>query len=190
MSTTLAIQYVEPTPNPNAFKFRVGETLLAEGQANFPSPVEAEELPIARALFELGDITAVLIAEDFISVSGNRATYWQKVREIIEEGLKSLDVAAVAAVAANRADAAVRRQADNMQNPYFQQIHDVFETYVRPALAGDGGGIELVGVEEKIVQIRYQGACGSCPTSTATTLNAIENLLHDKVDPELRLQPV
>jgi Fe-S cluster biogenesis protein NfuA len=56
---------------------------------------------------------------------------------------------------------------------------------VRPALAGDGGGLQVLGVEGKTVLIRYEGACGSCPSSTAGTLMAIQNLLQSEVDDEL-----
>jgi len=190
MSVAFAISHVEPTPNPNAFKFHTGQLLVKQNQLNFPNADSAEGLPLAAALFELGEVTAVLVAEDFVSVSGTRSTYWQRVREIIEEQLKTYDVDGATAIANEQAVEVTARQARNMENPQFQQIHDVFEMYVRPALAGDGGGIELLEVDENIVKIRYQGACGSCPTSTATTLNAIENLLHDKVSPDLRLQSV
>jgi Fe-S cluster biogenesis protein NfuA len=190
MSVAYAISHVEPTPNPNAFKFHTGQLLVKQNQLSFPDLDSTAGFPIAQALFELGEVTAVLIAEDFVSVSGNRSTYWQRVREIIEEQLKDYDVEKATEVANAQAADFTERQSRNMENPMFQQVHDVFETYVRPALAGDGGGIELVSIEENIVRIRYQGACGSCPTSTATTLNAIENLLHDKISPDLRIESV
>lgn len=190
MSVAYAISHVEPTPNPNAFKFHTGQLLVKQNQLNFPDTDSAEGFPLAQALFELGEVTVVMVAEDFVSVSGTRSTYWQRVREIIEEQLKEYDVDSATSHANDQAAELADRQARNMENPMFQQVHDVFETYVRPALAGDGGGIELVDIDENIVRIRYQGACGSCPTSTATTLNAIENLLHDKISPDLRLQSV
>ena len=69
-------------------------------------------------------------------------------------------------------------------------VEHVIDMYVRPALAGDGGGVEVMDIEEKVVRIRYQGACGSCPTATMQTLHAIENLLQTQVDPELAVEPV
>jgi Fe-S cluster biogenesis protein NfuA len=190
MPVEMTISHVEPTPNPNAFKFHTGELLVKQHQLNFPNAEAAEALPLAQALFEVGEVTAVLIAEDFVSVSGTRSTYWQNIREAIIEQLKSYDVEAATELANRQAAELTERQARNMENPLFAQVNDLFETFVRPALAGDGGGIELIGVDDNTVQIRYQGACGSCPTSTATTLNAIENLLHDKINPELKLVSV
>jgi len=75
-------------------------------------------------------------------------------------------------------------------NPLYQQVNEIIDTYVRPALAGDGGAMDLVDIDGKVVKIRYQGACGSCPTSTGATLSAVQNLLQEKVDPDLTLEPV
>jgi Fe-S cluster biogenesis protein NfuA len=62
------------------------------------------------------------------------------------------------------------------------KINRVLDTQIRPALAGDGGGLEVLGLDGKNLQIRYQGACGSCPSSIAGTLAAIQNLLQAEVD--------
>ena len=59
----------------------------------------------------------------------------------------------------------------------------VLESGILPALAADGGGLELVGRHEKQVMIRYVGACGSCPASLTGTLVAIEGMLQKEVDP-------
>ena len=56
---------------------------------------------------------------------------------------------------------------------------------VRPALAGDGGGLQVLGLDGKSLVIRYQGACGSCPSSTSGTMMAIQNLLQTEIDDEL-----
>jgi Fe-S cluster biogenesis protein NfuA len=61
----------------------------------------------------------------------------------------------------------------------------VLDTQIRPALASDGGGLEVVALEGKKLTIRYQGACGSCPSSISGTLMAIENLLQAEVDGNL-----
>ena len=183
------LSHVEPTPNPNAFKFHSGEMLVERGTLSFQNATAAEKLPVAQALFELGNIDAVLIAEDFVSVSGTRAANWAKIRQTVEEHLPNFDKDAAQALADQQAAASAEARSSQSGNELFKKVEEIIDMYVRPALAGDGGGVELVGIDEKTVHIRYQGACGSCPTSTASTLSAIENLLHDKVDPELRLVP-
>ena len=48
---------------------------------------------------------------------------------------------------------------------------------VRPYLQADGGDVEVVGIEDGIVAVRMQGACGSCSSSTATLKGGIEKTL-------------
>ncbi|MBO0723520.1 MAG: NifU family protein, partial [Blastocatellia bacterium] len=73
------------------------------------------------------------------------------------------------------------------ENPLLDRINEVFDERIRPGLAGDGGGLEIIGLEGKRLLIRYQGACGSCPSAIGGTLMAIEHMLKDEVDPEIEL---
>ncbi len=52
---------------------------------------------------------------------------------------------------------------------------------VRPMLQADGGDVELVDVQEGIVTVRLQGACGGCPMSQMTLKNGIEKILKEEV---------
>jgi NFU1 iron-sulfur cluster scaffold homolog, mitochondrial len=64
-------------------------------------------------------------------------------------------------------------------------IEAVLDKAIRPALANDGGGIQVIAIEGNTIKIHYQGACGSCPSSTSGTLQYIENFLRDNVHSEL-----
>lgn len=186
---SLAVAYFEPTPNPNAFKFHTGATLIPAGkQLSFQNPIAAERLPLASQLFDLGYVDAVLIAEDFVSVSGKPTANWPEIKKTVELALIDYDTEAATLLAGEMATERSAALSTAAENPLYQQVNDLFETYVRPALAGDGGGIELLEVEDNIVRIRYQGACGSCPTSTASTMSAIQNLLRDKISPSLVIE--
>ena len=66
-------------------------------------------------------------------------------------------------------------------------VEAVMEKSIRPALANDGGGLEVIEVDGPIVRIRYQGACGGCPSSTGGTLRVIENHLKSQLDPEIKV---
>ena len=70
------------------------------------------------------------------------------------------------------------------------RINAILDEKVRPGLAGDGGGLEIIGLHDKKLMIRYQGACGSCPSSLAGTMYAIEHMLKADVDPEIELVSV
>jgi Fe-S cluster biogenesis protein NfuA len=55
---------------------------------------------------------------------------------------------------------------------------------LRPYLMADGGNVELVEIDGPIVNLRLQGACGSCPSSTMTLKMGIERKLRDSI-PEI-----
>jgi len=54
-------------------------------------------------------------------------------------------------------------------------------------LQGDGGDLHVLGLEGNKLKVHYQGACGSCPSSLAGTLMAIEQMLQQDVDPEIEV---
>ena len=55
---------------------------------------------------------------------------------------------------------------------------------LRPYLVADGGNVELVEIEGPIVNLRLQGACSSCPSSTMTLKMGIERKLREEI-PEI-----
>ncbi|MBW1899077.1 MAG: NifU family protein [Deltaproteobacteria bacterium] len=55
---------------------------------------------------------------------------------------------------------------------------------IRPMLQRDGGDVELVGIEGKIVKVKLQGACAGCPMSQMTLKNGIEKILKEEI-PEI-----
>jgi Fe-S cluster biogenesis protein NfuA len=70
------------------------------------------------------------------------------------------------------------------------RINEILDERVRPALAGDGGWLEVLTLKDHTLAIRYQGACGSCPSSLTVTLMAIEGMLREEVDPEIEVVAV
>ena len=72
-------------------------------------------------------------------------------------------------------------------DPRLLKINEILDEKVRPALMGDGGYLEVLGLKEHTLSIRYQGACGSCPSSLTGTLMAIEGMLKQEIDPELEV---
>ena len=71
-----------------------------------------------------------------------------------------------------------------------QGIEMVLNRSIRTNLAKDGGGVELKGIEGNEVSIHYQGACGSCPTSTSGTLKYIQGQLREQLHPDLTVKSV
>ena len=74
--------------------------------------------------------------------------------------------------------------------PDIQKIEEILDTTVRMYLQGDGGDIEIVSLNGHQLEVRYEGACGTCPSSTSATLEAIQGILREQFDPELEVIPV
>lgn len=68
-------------------------------------------------------------------------------------------------------------------------IEGVLDRDIRPYIALDAGGIEVINLEENKVTIVYQGSCTSCYSSIGTTLSFIQQMLRTKVHPEIVVIP-
>jgi Fe-S cluster biogenesis protein NfuA len=69
------------------------------------------------------------------------------------------------------------------------RINALLDEQIRPYLQNDGGNLEVIDLTETELTVHYQGACGSCPSSTAGTLSAIENVVRT-IEPELTVVAV
>lgn len=178
---------IQPTPNPNAYKFIVDQPLLPSGSRHYNNVEEAKGDALAEKLFAVSGVDTLYFAENFVTVSTMPDADWRGLHSQVKQVLDGYEAKAkepTAAPAAPAPEPAVTlTTTDNPE--LLKQINELLDDRVRPALAGDGGGLEILSLENKALTIRYQGACGSCPSSIAGTLRAIENLLQMEVDEEL-----
>lgn len=66
-----------------------------------------------------------------------------------------------------------------------KRVQEVLDK-VRPSLQADGGDCEIVNIrEDNVIEVRLQGACGSCPMATLTLKAGIERVLKDEI-PEVK----
>jgi Fe-S cluster biogenesis protein NfuA len=65
-----------------------------------------------------------------------------------------------------------------------EKVKEVLDK-IRPQLQADGGDIEFLGMEDKKVKVRLQGACHGCPGAQMTLKMGVERLLRQNVDPDL-----
>ncbi len=73
-------------------------------------------------------------------------------------------------------------------------IDSVLDADIRPMLMMDGGNMEIIDIKENIpyydLYIRYLGACSGCASGDTGTLYAIESVLRQKVDENIRVLPI
>lgn len=173
----------ELTPNPATIKFIPGRVVMESGTRDFADPEEANASPLAEALFNLGDVTGVFFGHSFISVTAAPGVEWASLKPdvlgiLLDHFSANMPLfnapAAGFSVPAASADYPLDDPADE---DIVDQIKELIETRVRPAVANDGGDIIYRGFQKGVVFLQMQGACSGCPSSSATLKNGIEQLL-------------
>ena len=190
LKKALKVVRTRETPNPNALQFVINAVILDNGNISFANKEEAKDDKMAAALFEKPGIINVYVMENFITVRKDDKTSWVPLKDRV---WKSIDDTATVyqsekKIQLSGVDVVNFAKLDNEKK--LQGIEMVLDRSIRTNLAKDGGGVELKGIEGNEVSIHYQGACGSCPTSTSGTLKYIQGQLREQLHPELTVKPV
>ncbi len=175
----LMVEDVDLTPNPHALKFVLNERLLKAETRQFPEKDSAQDDPFAKGIFEISGVVSVFYMDKFVTIEKAKDANWGQIQRPFVELLKSFDVTLIP----EEKEVIVTENEDEL----IKKINEILNQRVRPYLASDGGGLEVLGVEGNKVMIRYQGACGSCPSSISGTLAAIEGLLKKDLNPALEV---
>ena len=183
---------VEPTPNPNAIKFVVGQS-FPEGR-EFKSEADAGGHPLAREIYKISGIESLFFNSNYVTVSMAGDADWHTVHDSVTKAIlayEAYEAGGPGGAGSDGAEAApgqlVSGAADDAE--LMDKIQAVLTQRVIPYLQADGGGMQLLGLDSKVLTISYQGACGSCPSSISGTLHAIEDMLKNEIDPEITVVP-
>jgi Fe-S cluster biogenesis protein NfuA len=176
----LFVADVDLTPNPNALKFVLNERLLKYETRQFHNIEEAANDPLAKGVFEISGVVSVFYMDKFVTIEKSKNANWGQIQKPFINFLKNFDQNLIPS---EEEPDSLNENSDEL----LIKINELLDNRVRPALAGDGGGLEVMGIEGYTVKIHYQGACGSCPTSISGTLMAIEGLLKRDVHPAIEV---
>jgi len=179
----------EGTPNPATLKFLPGRWVIQNGTADFASIDSAGRSPLALALFALPGVARVFLGADFVTITKTDAISWQQLKPQVLAALMDHFVA-------NRAVIEGDAEADEIDDirpedqEIVEQIRELLDTRVRPAVAGDGGDIIFRGYRDGVVRLHMQGSCSGCPSSSATLKHGIENMLRHYVPEVVSVEQV
>jgi Fe-S cluster biogenesis protein NfuA len=176
------IAEIEYTPNPNAVKFVLKEPVTAGFPKAFRDAEMAQYDELAKGLFAVPHVVSVFMQDKFVTVTKDDGVGWTELLPKLAPPIRSAPSASGQAPAASPHHV---QPAVDENDPIIQQVRKVLTETIMPALAADGGGLDIVGRHEKQIMIRYQGACTSCPSGATGTLMAIEGILRKEVDPEI-----
>lgn len=174
---------VQSTPNPNALKFILNTPAKNEGKITYKSAEECHTNPLARQLFSVPNVSELHFFENVITVTQDGNGDW----DVIEENVKTIIREKIPGHDPNfQVEESKKSQAP--ANPQLAKIEEILDKTIRPALQGDGGDLQVISLDGNLLTVNYQGACGSCPSSTMGTLKAIEGILKEEYDPNIVIQ--
>ena len=178
----------EGTPNPATLKFLPGRDVMGAGTADFATAAAADRSPLAHALFQLSGVARVFLGGDFITVTKSDLADWQTLRPEVLGAVMEHFVAGRPVM--EGASDALDEDVAPEDREIVEQIKELLDTRVRPAVASDGGDIVFRGYREGVVLLHMQGACSGCPSSSATLKHGIENMLRHYVPEVVSVQQV
>ncbi|MEL7490566.1 MAG: NifU family protein [Pseudomonadota bacterium] len=193
----------EDTPNPQSMKFLPGQAVLgddADGRPqlghDFPTIESAAASPLAQSLFEVDGVMGVYLGADFVTVTKTEAVEWAHIKPAL---LGAIADYLTTGMPVMKAGAEVNKPETSSLDDYegddretVEQILELIETRVRPAVAADGGDIVFRHYEPRtgVVFLSMHGACAGCPSSTMTLKAGIENMLKHYVPEVAKVEPV
>lgn len=179
----------EGTPNPATLKFLPGREVMGLSTADFASAVSAIRSPLATALFALPGVARVFLGGDFVTVTKNDQITWQALKPQVLGIIMDHFVAGRPVIESDDTDFD-EEDVDEADREVVDQIKELLDTRVRPAVAGDGGDIVFRGYREGVVRLHMQGSCSGCPSSSATLKHGIENMLKHYVPEVVAVEQV
>ncbi|HLF18446.1 MAG TPA: NifU family protein [Candidatus Omnitrophota bacterium] len=178
---------IQSTPNPNALKFVLNKPVKTEGNFTYKTIDACEGNPLARAIFETHpSVKEVYFFDNYITVTQDGSGDWDELEDAIKKTILDLikDHDPHFKTPTPKADAPKAAQS----TPEVDQINAILDQTVRPALQMDGGDIQVIEYQNNLLKVHYQGACGSCPSSTMGTLQAIQNILKNEFNPDISVE--
>ena len=181
---------IQETPNPNAVKFILKEPVSHGTSHSFKTREDASGNNLAESIFDVGNVVSVFYMDKMITVEKTDDSEWDEILPDLAVPIRAAESVGTsngnggkpAAAAVGGAIAAAASD-----DPNLRSIEALLDERIRPYLAGDGGWLEVVELAGNTLKIRYEGACGSCPSSLTGTLMAIENMIKDEIDPEIEV---
>ncbi|MEN0001448.1 MAG: NifU family protein [Pseudomonadota bacterium] len=180
----------EATPNPATLKFLPGQSVLEMGTADFPTREAAEKSPLATRIFGVEGVTGVFLGIDFVTVTKDEASDWDVVKAPILGAIMEHFQSGQPVMQEDVDTGSGHAEHHGEDGEVVNQIKELLDTRVRPAVAQDGGDIVFHGFDRGIVYLHMQGACAGCPSSTLTLKMGIENLLRHYIPEVVEVRPV
>jgi Fe-S cluster biogenesis protein NfuA len=152
--------------------------LLGPGRHRFATPEEAEAHPVAAAVMSVPGVQEVILEGNAVIVLRHGDLPWEALEDRISYAIGT----ALGLDREGAADAVGEALPDDQ---IFDLVARILERDINPAVAGHGGKVELIDVQDATIIVRMMGGCQGCGMANVTLRQGIEAQLR-RVIPGLR----
>lgn len=164
----------QDTPNPNTLKFIPGIEVIKPGFSHqFNKNDDCKDSSLAKQLLEINGVESVFFGNDFVSITKGENINWDEIKTFILSNLVDYFITGLPVINETNID----KKKNKSHSKIEEQIIELLDSKIRPAVAQDGGDIIYNKFEGGIVYLELHGACQGCPSSTITLKQGIENML-------------
>ncbi len=169
----------EPQDN-HRCTFMCSVPLLESGVRRFSPGSEEADSPLAAALFTVPGVTEIVVSGPSVTVTKADSAPWPPTARAIGAAIRRVLAEGGPVVSPRLTGAAA--QADDA---LFDKIAMIFDTRINPMVAGHGGHVDLIDIQDQVVLLRMQGGCQGCGMASVTLRQGIESTLR-QLAPEVR----
>ena len=152
------------------------------------SKEDAKSSSLAERLMDIDSVRALFFGKDFISVTKNDTLAWTDIRIDIIDVITEHYLTGQPLFKGDTDNDII--EFDEKDKEIVDQIIELIDTRVRPAVAQDGGDITFKSYKDGIVYVTLKGACSGCPSSAITLKGGIENMLKHYIPEVQEVLPV
>jgi len=165
----------EQTPNPDSLKFLSEKTISNIGTEEFQKKNIANiENKFIKELLNFKGVELVLLSDKFLSVKKEANVSWEILKPMVISHINYY-------FEKNKEPILNKKIVDNSAKDEagatIEQIKEVLDSKIRPAVARDGGDIKFKSFKDGVVHVELQGSCSGCPSSLMTLKQGVQNLL-------------
>ena len=157
------------TPNPESKKFVFDFDIVDSGSKEIKSLTECDGIDFAKKIWETGYAELIYIDKDFITVKKNSNQNWNQISQSILN------------ILLKEVSPSFKRlsfeKANQFKDEISQRIEEVLNEKIRPAVAMDGGDIQLKSYKDGVAEVMLKGSCAGCPSSIVTLKQGVERMI-------------
>jgi Fe-S cluster biogenesis protein NfuA len=149
------------------------------GLRRFGSPLDAQGSPLAEAIFSIEGVTELVVTGPKVTVVKSTTVPWQVAGPMVGAAIRAALESGVPPVEARGGSGATD------DDTLYEKVAQIFATRINPMVAGHGGRVDLIDVQDAVVMLRLAGGCQGCGMADVTLRQGIETTLR-QMAPEVQ----